>query len=84
MSAERLREERVSDAVRSITPGPDATGISALTVPPADLARAHFRAERAERRANRAEQDRDRLLQTISILEGHRDMDYARLKHLGE
>lgn len=84
MSAERLREEQVSDAVRSITPGPDTTGIGALTIPPADLARANFRAERAERRANRAEQDRDRLLQTISILEGHRDMDYARLKHLGE
>lgn len=79
MSAERLREERVSDAVRSITPGPGTTGIT-----PADLARATFRAERAERRANRAEQDRDRLLQIISILEGHRDMDYARLKHLGE
>src|SRR5699024_12830469 len=60
LSAERLREEQVSDAVRSITPGPDTTGISALTIPPADLARANFRAERAERRANRAEQGRDR------------------------
>ena len=84
MSAERLREEQVSDAVRSITPGPDTTGISALTIPPADLARATFRAIRAERRANRAEQDRDYLLRVIARLEGHNDDHLARLRHLGE
>ena len=71
---ERAREEAASDAVAKIAP----------RIPPADYARIAYRLTKAEQRANRAEQDRDRLLQTISILEGHRDADLARLKHLGE
>ena len=41
----------------------------------ADLARALFRAERAE-------QDIEHLLRVISMLEGHRDADLARMRHL--
>lgn len=71
---ERAREEAAADAVAKITP----------RIPPADYARIAYRLTKAEHRADRAEQDRDRLLQVISMLEGHRDADLARLRHLGE
>lgn len=70
---ERAREEAAADAVAKIAP----------RIPPADYARIAYRLTKAEQRADRAEENTEHLLRVVSMLEGHRDADLARLRHFG-